>query len=678
METNYRSLNEILEPNVKFEIPIYQRTYDWNKNNCRQLYDDIVSVGQPNNTTHHFIGAITYVREKTLPNDVNTYQIIDGQQRLTTLLLLLRALRDNLEKSENVTEGKINQLLFNNNEKNKSSNYYKLILTEDDNSIFQETMESPKLNKPSNIVSNFEYFKKWLSEDGIPDIIWHGIKQLALVQILIDENDDAQAIFESMNSTGLDLSSTDMIQNYLLMSETKDWQKKIYKNYWRPMEKNLADHDEDFEDFLRDYLMMHREKIVSKKEVYEYFKKHMIKNVKNKEKEIQKMYKHSEYYANLIYESNYPSPKLNKIIKYVRDQETSVANPLLLKLLADYANEKITENEIEAIFLLVDSYLLRCHVCDMTKGGNKVFPELISHISENDYVKSIEKTLMSKTGNRRFPRDITFKEKLEQLPLYMNRTMCKYILVRLEHEHGQGGLVDATDLGIEHIMPQKLNDDWKNDLGIDWKNIHEKYIHIVGNLTLTDTLFNSTVSNKRFSLKLDTFKNSNVHLTRSLQQNYKNWNEETIKDRTRSLTENAVKLWACPKGYDDGEIDIDPNILNEDEYLDGKNSRDLWMMLKKEILQVCNGSIFHMNRRFGSFILSTNSKRICSITAQNNKITLVYNTKIQDKLIPPSNFVRNISNIRHYGPGHFSSTIISDKNIDRAINLVKIVYESKL
>lgn len=664
--------NKILEPNVKFEIPIYQRTYDWSKKHCRQLYDDIVKVGKSDEDISHFIGAITYVSETTLPNvDVESYQVIDGQQRLTTIMLLLRALKDVLDgTSGNVTKPKIDQLLFNINEKVNNPNYYKLILTEDDNPIFQEIMKDGKSESSNNIVINFKYFTTWLSEDNnAPDVIWRGIRRLNLVQILINEKDDAQAIFESMNSTGLDLSSTDMIQSYLLMSKKTEWQERIYKNYWRTMEKRFGD-PERFADFLRDYLMMHRGSIVSKKDTYEYFKKHMV-NL-DKEDEIKKMYKYSEYHANLVKLSEHPSEKLNKVIKYVYDQDTRVANPLLLKLLADYADGNITECEAESVFLLVDSYLLRCHICDMTKGGNKVFPETIPHIDKNNYAKSIEKTLMSKMGNRRFPRDIIFKEKLEQLPIYMNRTMCKYLLVRLEHEHKE--LIDVENIEIEHIMPQKLNDDWKNDLGEDWKNLHEKYIHIIGNLTLT--AYNAHMSNERFPFKIETFKQSNISLTRDLTE-YSKWNEDTIKKRTKMLTEKAVKLWACPKGYD---LESTDDRLSEDEYLDGKNIKELWKTLKEKILSACIGIEFYMWKTYGSFKLHVADSKdivICSMEAQNNKIILRYNTKIQDGVINSSKFVRDVSNIGHYGVGDFCSMITFEEDVDRGVNLTKTIYEYK-
>ena len=680
LKTNHISLSKILEPNVQFEVPIYQRTYDWNKKHCKQLYDDIIKAGKSEQEQFHFIGAATYVGEINLPNiDVSYYQVVDGQQRLATLMLLLRALKDSLDESEKfVKKEKIDQLLFNINEKKDDKNYYKLILTDDDDKTFKDIMDNGQSESSNNITTNFKYFTSWLTKENNNDIIWRGIRRLTIVQILINEKDDAQAIFESMNSTGLDLSETDMIQNYLLMSEKPEWQKRIYLQYWRPMERRFGEEqNEYFEDFLRNYMMMYRGKIVSKKEMYEYFKIHMSN--RDKEKEIKKMYKHSQYYANLINILPHSSDKLKKVIKHIYDQDTNVASSLLLKLLADHANGIITEKECESVFLLVDSYLLRCHVCDTTKGGNKVFPETIPKIVESDYVKSIEKTLMSKTGNRRFPRNAIFKENLERLQLYNNRTMCRYMLGRLEHEKSREQLVDTVNLTIEHIMPQTLNVEWKNDLGEDVKDIHEKYLHTIGNITLT--AYNQNLGNKSFSEKREIYEKSNVTLTRDLSK-YPYWDMNKIKERTQSLIEQAVNLWKCPDEYDSQISSLDTNYdrgLYESEYLEGKNITELWDVLKEKILSTCNGTVFRMTKTYGSFRLpiANSSIGICSIEARNTKIYLTYNTKIQDKIINVSKFVRDISNIGHYGVGDLRSTIMSNEDITMAVNLVKTIYKAK-
>lgn len=677
MEARHIKLTEILEHNVQYKIPIYQRTYDWQVEHCKQLYEDIIKIGKLEEEHDHFIGAFTYVDETVMANiDVTSYQVIDGQQRLTTIMLLLKALRSLLNKSKHdskyVTNPKIDQLLFNITQEG-SDKYNKLILAEEDNPSFDDILMDKELEESNNIVTNFKNFTTWLDEGDInPDVIWMGIKRLTIVQILIGDKDDAQAIFESMNSTGLDLSETDMIQNYLLMSKDSDWQKEIYEKYWHPMEQSFKGvKKENFDEFLRNYLMMHRGKIVTKKEMYVYFKTHM--STRNIETEIQQIYEYSKHYTNLITITKHPSNKLKIVIDYVHQQETNVPNSLLLKVLSDYHNEIINEEEAESIFLLVDSYLLRCHVCDMNKAGNKVFPEMILKIDPKQYLKSIEKILMSKIGNQRFPRDITIKEKLKQLPLYTNRTMCRYMLSRLEGEKNKER-VSLDNLQIEHIMPRTLTKDWKDSLGHNFSEIHEKYLHTIGNLTLT--AYNPDLSNAIFSIKQEQYKKSNITITRDLEK-YEEWNKEQIEQRINMMTEDMIKIWYCPKEYDSDTPD-DAEI--ENEYLDGKEINSLWDTLKKKVQENCNQVIFNMTRQYGTFRIITNTKNtvICSFEARRSKIYCVYNTKIQQNIITKSKFVKDMSKTGHLGAGDFRSTIMSKEDIDKAIELIKIIYENKL
>lgn len=676
MKTDFTTLKRILEPNGQFEVPIYQRTYDWDKKHCKQFYDDVMKIGKDKQEQSHFIGAMTLVGEITMPDsDIGYYQVIDGQQRLTTLMLLLRALRESLDEfTEHVTEQKINQLLFNVNEREDGVNYHKLILTEDDDHVFKDIMKNGHSESSNNIITNYKYFISLLNKDEIkPDVVWRGIQRLTIVEILIGEKDNAQAIFESMNSTGLDLSATDMIQNYLLMSEDSTSQRRIYREYWSPMEKRFGEErDEDFDDFIRYYLSMHRGKAVTKKEMYEYFKIHLANN--DKKKEIEKLRDYSKYYANLIGILPHTSKKLDKVIKYISSQETKNANSLLLRVLIDHADGIITEEECKKVFILVDSYLIRCYVCNLTKGENKVFPAIIPKIDKRNYVKSIEKELMLGVGNRKFPRDITFKENLERLPLYLNNTICKYMLVRLEYDENKE-FVESDNLTIEHIMPQTLTDEWKYELGHGWEDIHEKYIDVIGNLTLT--AYNSDIGNKPFSHKLDIYKKSKLDLNKNLTQ-YSSWTVNDIKHRTQRLTEQAVKIWQCPTGYYLDERNVEKiDKISEEEYLERTNVPEIWNEIKEKILSLHDGIEFKMTKVYGGFYIYGKSV-ICSLEVFKNKIKITYNIKFDDGILGASVFVRDVSNIGHYGVGDFSSVIMTEEDIDKAVEYVKIVYDHKI
>lgn len=607
LEANYTPLAAVLERNVQFKIPIYQRTYDWHREHCKQLFDDIVRIGQKKDNSVHFLGTITYVNEHTPVGLIPNYQIIDGQQRLTTLMLLLKALQTLLdERPEIVTKEKINQLLFNVNEKNDSDTF-KLVLTDDDNNFFKDMLKGDS-EESSNIASNFKYFKTLLANTNVSsDEMWLGIKRLTVVTVMISDQGDPQAIFESMNSTGLSLSDTDMIQNYFLMPFDSTKQKEIYERYWKPMERDFPDEWSDyFDEFLRNYLMMRRGSVVPKRKMYAFFKKYM--RDRDREEEIKKISYCSKYYANLIGVHPHSSKKINTVIEYIRMQDTNIAHAFLLKVLIDHAEGKISEDDVVSVFMQVDSYLLRCHVCETAKGGNKVFPELITKINAKNYGKSIEDAIMSKGGNRRFPRNVIFKEKLQQCQLYNNRTMCHYMLARLEHKNGKE-MVRTDDLQIEHIMPQHLTDSWRRMLGSEHEQTREKYLHTIGNLTLTG--YNSELGNLPFDKKCVQYKESKLRITQEICK-YENWDDGTIKDRAESLISDAIDVWECPAAPD---VTDDSDDMLEEEYLDGKEIVDLWDVFKAKIELACDGAAFYMRRRFGTFRLDRQNTSVvlCSM-----------------------------------------------------------------
>ena len=674
MRTEQTTLTDLFKTSIQFKIPIYQRTYDWTRQNARQLYDDIVRVGSAQQERYHFLGAITCVTlPKPIRDNVTPYQLIDGQQRITSLLLLLRALRDVHGEDLPFNDAIINELLFNPHE-GKSGKYYKIDMFEDDDRAFREIMEAGSTTSSGNMESNFRHFTEWLKgKDPVP--VWYGIKSLSAVVIKLETKDDAQAIFESMNSTGRALSDTDMIQNYMLMAMDADNQKKIYESYWRPMEMQLADgNSREFDEFLRSYLMMKRKESVPKERVYVKFKEYMAEHPR--EEEIKEIYKHSAYYAEILGVSRQRGA-LERELENIRHQNTSIANPLLMNVLADYDNGNLGREDAKSVLRLIDSYLLRSYVCGTSKGGNKILPRLIAEIDPTKYVESFEEALMEKTKTSRFPRDATFKDNLGRFPLYMSKAICKYVLIRLEEGRGKGQLKPES-LEIEHIMPQGHTEEWQKDLGERWDEVHDRYLHTIGNLTLTTPDGNQEMSNSGFLAKREIYKKSRLDMTKDLVK-YEKWDEEEIKGRMTQLTEAASRLWQCPKGYDQPYPEEDQL---EEEYLEWTEVSELWYALKKEIQSSCAEMRFHMTRVYGAFRLpvdgGTRDVGVCSIQALHSKLYLIYNTKIGDRIIEPSRFVHDVSKKGIIGVGDLRSTITSEDDIERAADLVKILYETKL
>ena len=384
----------LLGRRIQLQIPIYQRSYDWEEKHCRQLYDDVVNAGR--NGVFHFIGAITYSGREEQPVDVPRYQVIDGQQRITTIMLLMRALRD----ADSIREirSKIDYLLFNAGERNDGPDYHKLVMNEDDNAVFQEIMENGRTNASGSLAACFNHFRKWLGEDRTGNLVWKGLQGLTAVSILLGEHDDPQAIFESMNSTGLDLSETDLIQNYLLMGSNHQWQERVYKKYWLQLERRFGGSPRESDKFFWCYLSMRDGSAVNRRAIYKTFKEYMIN--RDREEELKEIVRHYDQYVMLIDPERDPSYALKDEIGYACDQETDVANPLLLKVLVDLAVDRISDDDAKKIFTIVGSYLLRSRVCGTLTGSNKRFPEIAAKIDRKRYVESIVEALLSKKRRR--------------------------------------------------------------------------------------------------------------------------------------------------------------------------------------------------------------------------------------------------------------------------------------
>ena len=668
----YRTtLDKMLKADIQFQVPIYQRTYDWTKENIRQLFDDIVKAGRDRKQSYHFIGAITCVPMRAQIGEVDRYQLIDGQQRITSLMLLLRALRDTLKGSK-VTDVMINQRLFNTNERNDGPNYYKTVLLDDDDRAFREIMKGGTANKSSNIAANFRSFAAWL-RDQDADSVWYGIQSLNAVMIPIGEKDDVQAIFESMNSTGLNLSPTDMIQNYMLMAKDPEWQERIYKEYWLPMERRFLGNGREFDEFFRCYLMKEGGEFISKGNVYREFKKHMVD--RERDGEIREMERHSKYY--LVMRAPPDSGHvLGREIANIRRQDTNVADSLLLRVIADHDAGRISKDNAQKVLQLVDSYLVRSYVCGTLKGGNRFFPELIKRIDEKRYAESIEEALTPRAVTRRFPSDETFRDQLEHSQLYMSRAICKYVLFRLEHGRGKEQ-VDWDDIEIEHVMPQTLSDVWRADLGAEWREIHERYVHTIGNLTLT--AYNPELGNKRFMEKREIYEKSRFLMNRSIAGK-KKWAGDEIQERAKSLADKAVELWKRPSGSDDTvEDDTAKESDREEEVLEWMNVPGLWRALKRGILTSCPGTTFHMTREYGAFRIPADGKMrgllVCNLYPRKSRIELWYNFKKAGRIIRPREFRKYASTESNaYG---YPFTVASEDDIPEAVMLAKAVWESK-
>jgi uncharacterized protein with ParB-like and HNH nuclease domain len=563
MHAHQKSLTEILfAENHQFTIPIYQRPYSWQKKQCEKLWQDIKNAGQ--NNCEHFIGSIVRF-ENSVEQEVSINTVIDGQQRITTILLLVSAMILAQQSKKRAIEWKECYLI----NRHKDSNlYYKILLTDKDKSSLINIIDNNNNKIESiRIKENFELFQELLKKIDDLETISTGIRNLKIVDVVLDlKHDDPQLIFESLNSTGLKLSQADLIRNFLLMKLPPQQQEKIYTKYWQSLEKNFRsssknskDEDTIFNRFFRDYLTITKNGIIpNENNVYEEFKIYVENQQTDIEIIVEDIYKFSEFYTKIAYpreqENNF---KLKQAFIDLNNIKVNVSYPFLMSVYDDFSNKIINEKTFLDVLKLVESYVFRRFICELaTNSLNKTFANLHKSINKQKYFDSLQSKLISFKNNERFPRDEEFTEKLKLKNLYEVKHYKTYWILKFENFNRKETIL-IENYSIEHIMPQN-NDDpttltshWKEELGENYQQVWAKYLHTLGNLTLT--AYNSELSNKSFIDKKIIFNQSPLKINESLR-NFENWNENSINKRAEILITEMLKIWQYPK--------VDDDILN--------------------------------------------------------------------------------------------------------------------
>ncbi|MGL5807502.1 MAG: DUF262 domain-containing protein, partial [Xenococcaceae cyanobacterium] len=498
MKATEINLLEFLREPKQFVIPIYQRTYSWTVKQCQQLWNDIVRVAEDETKSGHFLGSVVYIKHGLFHvASLSELLVIDGQQRLTTIFLLLKALGNAIEGSEqkiNITRQKIdNYFLFNTEEEGKAR--YKLFLTQSDRETFINLIEDRELINDSSqrIQENYSFFTNQINKNSLAlNRLYLGISKLIIVDISLDgEQDNPQLIFESLNSTGLDLSQADLIRNYILINLKPNQQTKIYQNYWYPMEKNFGQigYTEQFDNFMRYYLTVKSKSgnLPNIRDIYHDFKNYVQKHSDVSIEEIVKdIDRYSKYFVCLAFDRE-KDKNLKSIIADINTLKVDVAYPFLLEVYDDYKNSLINKEEFSEILKIVEIYAFRRAICGIpTNSMNKTFASLSRAIRKNDYLRSVKVAFKNMYSYKRFPDDEEFRRELVVKDIYNFRNR-NYLLRKLENYNHAKELVDIENYSIEHIMPQNsnLSLQWQKDLGEDWQAIQSKYLHTIGNLTLT-------------------------------------------------------------------------------------------------------------------------------------------------------------------------------------------------
>lgn len=566
----------------RFVIPVYQRNYDWKTENCKQLYDDLIKVIRRRRKSH-FFGSIVSVHND---GEFNEYLVIDGQQRLTTISLLLLAMY-NLMKNGVLTpeKGNLAEKIYKTyliDEWQDDDTRIKLKPVKNDRNAFGKLFDEETEHIPdSNLTINYNYFYSRIQKEEITlDELYEAVTKLEIINITLNQDDNPQLIFESLNSTGVALSEGDKIRNFILMGLPAKQQNVYYEKYWNKIEVCT---DYDVSMFVRDYLSVKQQLIPSMSKVYFTFKAFVEENDKEIEPLLQELLSYAKWYEILL-KGNTADKGLNACIYRLNRLETTVTRPFFLEVLHLQSAGKLSLAEVKEIFLYTENYLFRRTICDLpTNALNKIFLMLHREIirydgTENAYLEKFKYALNSKSDRGRFPDDGEFVEAFETRPVYqMNSKNKIYILERFENY----GTVEVQNVykqcddgiySIEHIMPQHLTPAWVKELGEDYEQIHETWLHRMANLTLTG--YNSKYSNSTFIEKRDMkngFIDSHLYMNNWIGQQ-EHWGLAELETRNQMLMQRALTIWSLPvSDFKPAEKQMDSYSLDDDVDLSGRD-----------------------------------------------------------------------------------------------------------
>ena len=580
----------------RFVIPVYQRNYDWKIENCKQLYNDLVKVIR-NRRKNHFFGSIVSTYNPDGENE--EYQIIDGQQRLTTVSLLLLAMY-NLIRQGKVTpsDKRLSDRIYEDYLVDKyqpEETRIKLKPIKNDRKAFGKLFDDEtEYIGGSNLTTNYNYFYDRIQKEEITiDELFQAIRNLEIISIRLDSDDNPQLIFESLNSTGLDLSEGDKIRNYILMGQPSKKQETYYEKYWNKIEEN-TNYKVDL--FVRDYLSVKQQATPSFNKIYFTFKEY----VEDEQSEIEPLLKELLNYAKLyriLLTGTVFDKRLASCIYRLNRLETTVTRPFFLEVLRLQAEGTITMDDVVEVFWVTENYLFRRNICELpTNQLNKIFLLLHKEVIRYDgtaanYVEKLKYALLSKKEKARFPEDVEFAEAFSNKQIYsMNAKNKMYILERFENcgtieDKDVYRHFDDGDYSIEHIMPQHLTPAWAEALGPDYERVHETWLHRMANLTLT--AYNSKYSNSSFLEKRDMtngFKDSGIRMNQWIARQDQ-WTEAELEQRNDYVQQRVLEIWTSPVTiFKPIEKQLDSYTLDDEINLTGRKiARFVYLTMEQPV-----------------------------------------------------------------------------------------------
>jgi uncharacterized protein with ParB-like and HNH nuclease domain/predicted transport protein len=689
---------DFLKKSSQFVIPIYQRTYSWTEPECRQLWNDIVRCGKNDKIAVHFIGSIVYIEEGlSQVSHQAPLLVIDGQQRLTTVTLLLAALAEAIgpggEPFDGFSQRKIRNYYLLNPEED-GDRKFKLLLSQTDKAslaAISGSTEQPE-NASLRVTTNFALFQEWLNEHaGDLPALCKGLAKLVLVDIALNrDQDNPQLIFESMNSTGKELSQADLIRNFILMGLKPKLQTRLYQEYWRPMELAFGQeaYGTHFDAFMRHYLTVKTGEIPRINAVYDKFKDHArlskdsgMDDDAHVEELVNDLRDYARHFCAMALDKE-DDPDLRRAFHDLRELKVDVAYPFLLQLYHDHAAEILPKADLAETVRLIESYVFRRAICSIpTNSMNKTFATFTRALNKANYLESIKAHFLLLPSYRRFPLDDEFHRNLQTRDLYHFRSRS-YWLRRFEN-YGRKEHVPVDEYTIEHILPQNenLSSEWRAALGPEWQEVQQTWLHTLGNLTLTG--YNSEYSDRPFKEKRDMeggFTESPLRLNAGLGQ-LEEWTEATIKDRAAKLATKAMEVWASPC-LDDSKLDsykpkapeYETYSLQDHPHLSSAENQPLYEAFKSAVLALDECVSEEFLKLYVAFKAETN---FVDIIPQSTRLLLALNMKFPD-VNDPKGLCRDVTGLGRWGNGNVEVALSSMDELPYIIGLVRQSLELQL
>lgn len=694
MKATEAKLLAFLQKSPQFVIPIYQRTYSWTEKQCRQLWDDILRAGSSDAIAVHFIGSIVYVEQGL---SQVTHQapllVIDGQQRLATVSLLIEALARALGEGEPVDGFSAAKLrhYYLSNPLESGDRYFKLLLSQADNASLKAVIKNsePPQEPSLRVTQNFELFTELLAgQKGDLAPVCRGLAKLVVVDIALSrDQDNPQLIFESMNSTGKELSQADLIRNFILMGIEPGLQTRLYEEYWRPMELDFGQeaYGTQFDSFMRHYLTVRTGDIPREREVYEAFKDYSRTTTVQGagiEALVKEIRAFARYFCALAL-GREQDAALGMAFHDLRELKVDVAYPFLLELYHDYATGTLSAAEFAAAVRLVEAYVFRRAICAIpTNSMNKTFATFGKALKKDRYLESIQAHFLTLPSYRRFPADDEFRRDLHTRDLYNFRSRS-YWLRRLEN-HGRKERVPVDEYTIEHILPQNpdLPASWRQALGPEWQRVQQQWLHTLGNLTLTG--YNAEYSDRPFAEKRDIkggFKESPLKLNAGLGQ-LDAWTEAAIQDRAGRLADQALTVWTAPKldaarlaGYrPEKPVTVGGYTIEDHPHLSTGGMRDVFDAFRKEVLALDPCVTEEFKKLYVAYKAETN---FVDVVPQAKRLILTLNMTFAE-INDPKGLCRDVTGMGRWGNGDVEVGLKSFDELLYVMGLVRQSYERQM